>query len=101
MGDLFEDRENIKAKISNVLEIEEQKVLKDKLEEKEKNIAEIQAETNFKTVKEQVEHLVDDTDNLNCIKMWQLKKKLGVKKKDVPVTKMNDKGELVTNSFKS
>ena len=32
LGDLFEDRENIKARISNVLEIEEQKVLKDKLE---------------------------------------------------------------------
>ena len=100
LGDLFEDRENIKARISNVLEIEEQKVLKDKLEEIEKNIAEIQAETNFKTIKEQAEHLVDDTDNLNCIKMWQLKKKLGVKKKDVPVAKMNDKGELVTNSLK-
>ena len=58
----------------------------------------IQAEHNYKTIKEQVEHLVDDTDNLNCLKMWQLKKKLGVKKKDVPIAKKNEKGELVTNS---
>ena len=43
--------------------------------------------------------VVDDTDNLNCGKMWQLKKKIGGKKNDVPVAKMDQNGKLVTNTL--
>lgn len=86
--------------MSNQCSIEELNVMKSKLEQVESDIAEIHSEQNFKTIKEHVEHLVDDTDNLNCIKMWQLKKKLGVRKKEAPVAKKNEQGELVTNSLK-
>ena len=50
-------------------------------------------------IKEHVENLIDDTDNLNCGKMWQLKKKIGGKKNDVPVAKMDQNGKLVTNTL--
>ena len=98
LKDLFEEREQLKGKLSSFSDIVVKDVVKDKLEKVDSDIADIQAEHNYKTIKEQVEHLVDDTDNLNCLKMWQLKKKLGVKKKDVPITKKNEKCELVTNS---
>ena len=75
-------------------------MLNAKLKQTDADIAQIQSEQNFKDIKEHVEHLVDDTDNLSCIKMWQLKKKIGIKKKSVPVAKKNEKGELVTNSSK-
>ena len=69
-----------------------------KLERIEEKIADVQAEKNFQTIKEQVEHLIDNTDNLNSVKMWELKKKLGASKKDIPVAKKNTEGNLVTNS---
>ena len=31
------------------------------------------AEENFNCIKNHVEQLVDDTENLNCMKMWELK----------------------------
>ena len=52
-------------------------------------------EEQFESLKK---HLVDDIDNLSCIKMWQLKKKIGIQKISVPVAKKNEKGELVKNS---
>ena len=72
----------------------------EKLGEVEKEIAQVQAEHNFKAIKEQLEHLVDDTNNLNTIKMWQLKKKLGIEKKEPPTAKRNRNGEIVTNAEK-
>ena len=69
-----------------------------KLAKIEENIADVQAERNFRVIKEKVEHLIDNTDNLNTVKMWELKKKLGANKKDVPVAKKNTDGKLVSNS---
>ena len=39
-------------------------------------IADIDAEENFNTVKDSVKHLEDDDENLNCIKKWKLSKKV-------------------------
>ena len=64
----------------------------------EERITDYQAEKNFNIIKNQVEHLIDDADNLNCLKMWKLKKKLGGKKCAVPVAKIDSNGKLVTNS---
>ena len=50
------------------------------LNDVEDEIANVIAEDNFNKVKDNLKHLVDDFDNLNCIKMWQLREKLGVKK---------------------
>ena len=69
-----------------------------KLKEIENTIAEINAEENFKIVNENVKHLVDDTENMNSIKMWQLRNQICKKKSDPPVAKKNEKGELVTES---
>ena len=66
--------------------------MKSELEQIKCKIAEIDAEKNFKLIKEQVEHLVDDTDNLNCLKMWELKKKMGLKRREAPVAKKNEHG---------
>ena len=68
-----------------------------KLENVEGKIADFLAEKNFRIIKEHVEYLIDDTDNMNCLKMWELKKKLGKSKTDVPIAKKNKDGELVTN----
>ena len=94
---LFSEREKLKYKIADSTLTES--VLsqsKSKLKDVEARIADINAEKNFNTIKDHVKHLVDDTDNLNCIKMWQLKKKICSKKSDPPVAKLNEKGELVT-----
>ena len=98
VSDLFRERENLKAKIANSSALNNNEIhqLKSRLKEKEDEIAEIDAEKNFNIVKDHVKHLVNDTDNLNCIKMWQLKKKICAKKADPPVAKKNEKGELVT-----
>ena len=69
-----------------------------KLKDVENEIAEINAEENYNFMRKNVEHLVDNTKNVNCIKMWQLKKKLCSKKAEPPTAKKNDKGELVTES---
>ena len=66
----------------------------------ENEIGEANAEQNYKFIKESLDHLVDDTDNLNCIKMWELKKKLCPKKTENPTAKKNQKGELVTDPTK-
>ena len=54
----------------------ELKQFESKLRKIEDEIADMDAEANFNTSNDNVKHLVDDTDNLNCIKMWHLKKNL-------------------------
>ena len=44
------------------------KVVESKLEAVEEEIAEIDAEDNFNKIKDNVNYLVDDTDNINCNK---------------------------------
>ena len=60
-------------------------------------IAEIEAEENFVFVQTNVEHLLDNTENLNPIKMWELKKKLCGKKSEAPTAKRDSNGKLVTS----
>ena len=96
--DLFSKKEKLKNEISSSLLLNEDDVEKLNLMIKdiEDEIADSNAEANFKTVKENVQHLVGGSDNFNCIKMWQLRKKLGVKKHEPAVAKKNIKGEIVT-----
>ena len=49
------------------------RILKQKLDNVEDKIADFQAEKNYRLIKEHVENFVDDTDNLNCLKMWELR----------------------------
>ena len=97
---LLKARENLKLKISKSVDEKTKNFYKNKLEVVEKDIADINAEENFKIIKEQVGHLVDNTDNLNSIKMWNLKKKLCPLKSEQPVAKKNFSGELVTQPTK-
>ena len=110
LSNLFKERENLKQNIKMIMKtkkclndhVETKHTfneLKEKLDMVEESIAEFQAEKNYKIIKEHVEHLVDNTDNLNCGKMWKLKKKIEDKKKEVPVAKINKSGKLVTNSI--
>ena len=95
-SNLFSKRETLKKRISKTLDEEKKEEFNLRLKEVDDEISNITAEENFKTVKDNVKHLVDDSDNLNCIKMWELRKKLGVKKNEPPVGKKNSKGDLVT-----
>ena len=65
---LFKERENVKQNIQD-----ERKHSSDdlqlKLEIVEEKIADFLAEKNFRIIKEHVEYLIDDIDNLNCLKM--------------------------------
>ena len=76
------------------------KDVESKLEAFEEEIAEIDAENNFIKIKDNVNDLVDDTDNINCNKMWQLRKQIGATKSEPPTAKTNDNGELVTEPSK-
>ena len=74
------------------------KLLETKLKSVEAEISEINSEKNFNIVKDNLNYLVDDTENLNCIKMWQLKKRICSKSQDPPIAKLNEQEELVTES---
>ena len=69
--------------------------MKSNLKTVETEIAEVHSEENYNIIKENVGHLVDDTDNLNCVKMWQVKKKVCYKKKEHPIAKKNADGLLI------
>ena len=69
--------------------------VKKRLSDIENKIADIKAEEYFKLIKEHVEHLIDDTENLNSLKMWKLKKKLCPVKSEPPIAKKNRNGEIV------
>ena len=99
---LFRRRENIKSRMaglerSNSAELEK---VQSELKEVNEAIAKIEEEENFIFVKKHVEHLVDNTENLNPIRMWQLRKKLCPKNQEVPTAKKNSNGKLVTDHFK-
>ena len=106
LQELFVEREYMKRNIKDIKNrINEEeysqsnKILEKKLKDVENKIADIEAEKNFEVIKEHVNHLIDDTDNLNCIKMWELKKKLGANNKTTtPAAKKNTDGKLVTTS---
>ena len=102
MRNLFLMREKLKMKVSKPgLSNEDAiKELETKLLETEKKIADIIAESNYKIVKENLEYMVDDTEKLNHINMWQLKKKICTKTPEVPTAKKNVNGEIVTEATK-
>ena len=99
---LLKQRENLKLKISdlNTVDKKVKRSYNQKLEAVENEIADLDAEEKVKVIKEHVGHLIDDTENLNCIKMWKLKKKLCPAKAVKPVAKKNQSGELVTQPAK-
>ena len=59
---------------------EECDIIKNELKKVKEAIAEVEAHENYMFVKKNVEHLVNDTDNLNPVRMWEIKKKLCSKK---------------------
>ena len=77
------------------LDDHEKNLLKDKIKELNDEIADIEAEDRYKIVHENVKHLVDDTENLNAIKMWKLRKKICPKKVEPPTAKLSDSGEII------
>ena len=94
---LFEEREMLKNLLSNcVVTNSKSAEIKEKIQLIDEKIADLKAKENFERLSENVKHLMDNTDNLNTIKMWQLRKKFSKKKTDVPTAKKNEKGELIT-----
>ena len=102
LSKLFSEREKLKSIVSNSLLLGKVEfgIAESNLNAIEHKIAEETAEENFNTIKDHVKHLVDDTENLNCIKMWQLKKKVCSTDPELPVAKKNEHGELVTEPEK-
>ena len=94
---LFEEREQLKSLLSkSMMSVNESTKIRDDIKGVDEKIAELKAEENFKRLFENVKHLIDNTENLNSLKMWQLRKKISSKKTDVPTAKKNEKGELIT-----
>ena len=95
---LLKQREHLKSKISYLKtdDVKGARNYKHKMEDVENEIADIKAEEYLNVIKEHVGHLIDDTENFNCIKMWTLKKKMCPVKAVKPVAKKNKTGELVT-----
>ena len=94
---LLKMREKFKLTLSKLNNDDEKTIseVRQKLDGIENEIADIKAEENFKLIKEHVEHLIDDTENLNSIQMWKLKKKLCPFKSEPPMAKKNKFGEIV------
>ena len=99
MNELFQEREKLQLEISR-LDDQEQSLLKDKLKDLNYENADIEAEDNYNIVHENVKHLVDDTENLNAIKMWKLRKKICHKKVEPPTAKLSESGEIVSEPTK-
>ena len=99
LNELFAKREKIKVSLSNTCVKNEENliILKSKLKKIESDIAEVNAEENFNYIKDNVKHLVDNTENLNSIKMWQLKKKNAIGEL---VTEPSKLKELYANTYK-
>ena len=96
-NDLFCKREKLKCKILNPsVSKDDHQNAKLELVEIEEEIAEYEANENFKNTVENVKYLVDNTENLNSIKMWELKKKLCKKKPEAPTAKRDLNGKIVT-----
>ena len=89
---LLKMREKLKLTLSKLNNDDEKTIseVRQKLDGIENEIADIKAEENFKLIKEHVEHLIDDTENLNSIQMWKLKKKLCPFKSEPPMAKKNN-----------
>ena len=99
LNELFQKREKLQLEIT-ILGDQEQSLLKEKLKELNDEIADIEAEDNYKIVHENVKHLVDDTENLNAIKMWKLRKKICPKKVEPPTAKLSESGEIISEPTK-
>ena len=78
---------------------DERRILNNQLEKINHEIAEKEAEDNYKVVFENVKHLENDTENLNAIQMWKLKMKVCPKKSDLPTAKINDCGDIISEPF--
>ena len=72
--ELFTKRENIKSKMSRLLNSDDTVNLSNELKEVDEAIAEIDAKDNFAFIQENLEHLLDNSENNNSIKIWNLKK---------------------------
>ena len=94
---LFQEREKLRSSLTSYTATNDEKsVVMEKIKKVEENIADIKAEQHYKIVNEAVKHLVDNTENMNTLKMWQLRRRISNKNSDVPVAKMNENGILIT-----
>ena len=94
---LLKERGRLKEKFSNQekvgLNVDE---IKTKLKESDVQISEISARQNFERMKEHISSLRNNSDSLNPIKMWELKKKLLKNVGDPPSAKLNESKQLIT-----
>ena len=97
---LLQKRESIKQNLAT----NNNQIIKTDLEEQlkkvDEDIVDIESHTNYMKLKEQIENIEDDTENLNCIKMWQVKKIICSKLKEKPVAKKDENGIYVTEHSK-
>ena len=97
--ELFNKREIIKSKIASAKNGNCEKYTKE-LNDVDAAIAEIDAEDNYAFIKKNLEHLIDNTENQNAVKIWNLKKKLCPKYSGVPIAKKDEGGRLVSEHSK-
>ena len=100
VGLLLRKRETIKQILTSNNDMTVKKDLEEKLKAVDDEIAHIESEANFMKLKEQINYLEDDTENLNSIRMWQLKKQICTKVTENPVAKKDESGKYVTEHSK-
>ena len=100
VGLLLRKRETIKQNLTSNNDMTVKKDLEEKLKAVDDEIADIESEANFMKLKEQINYLEDDTENLNSIRMWQLKKQICTKVTENPVAKKDESGNYVTEHSK-
>ena len=70
---------------------------KEELNKVENKLAELCAESNYKKIKEEVDHIKSDEGGINSGQLWKLKKKLNPKCRDPPTAMTDMYGNLVTS----
>ena len=63
----------------------------------EESLTDLTSEKNVKTIKDHLNQLSSENGSFSNLKMWQLKKKLLPREKDLPMGKKDEKGVLITS----
>ena len=72
-------------------------ILRDKIEEIDKDLANKNADKQAHIIIEHLDELTGDDGELSTLKMWKLKKKLYRQNKEVPMAMQDETGNLITN----
>ena len=68
------------------------------LEEVEKKLADMCAQKNYETIKEEIENIDCEEGGVNSGHLWKLKKKLSPKCRDPPTAMLDNMGNLLTST---